>query len=198
MGERCNIAGREVARPFVQGNPDDGAVSLATLSAFGAQRVDFPPTAPNVNVSQLTAAGGNTAADGDASPVAAMQGVYASLPMFDSLEEEDDPFGFADLGFDNETSLTPPSTSAQSTAHNLVGPAEALPVAPASRLTGAHGPHTICKTGHVVWCSRCGSHVAVRLGVGLLKACVGKAEGAYPARVLRLEEGRHPISGAPL
>ena len=198
MGERCSIEGREVARPSVQGNPDDGAISLATLSAFGAQRLDFPPTAPNVHVSQLRPARGNTAADGDASPVAAVQGVYASLPMFDSREEEDDPFGFADLGFDNETSLTPSSTSAHSTAHTLVGPAEALPVAPASRLAGAHGSHTICKTGHVIWCRRCGRHAAVRLGVGLLKPCVGKAEGAYPARLVSLRDGRHPISGDPL
>ena len=198
MGERCSIAGREVARTSVQGNPDDGAVSLATLSAYGAQRVDCPPTAPNVNVSQLTAAGGNTAADGEASPVVAVQGVYASLPMFDSLEEEDDPFGFADMGFDNVSSLAPSSASAHNTGRTLVGPAEALPVAPVSRLAGAHGSHSLCRTGHVIWCRRCGRHAAVRLGVGLLKACVGKAEGAYLARVLRLEEGPHPISGAPL
>ena len=198
MGERCSIEGREVARPSVQGNPDDGAISLATLSAFGAQRVDFPPTAPNVNVSQLTAASGNTAADGDASPVAAAQGVDAILPTFDSREGKEDPFGFADLGFDNETPLTLPSTSAHCAAHTLVVPAEALPVAPASRLAGAHGSHTICKTGHVIWCRRCGRHAAVRLGVGLLKPCVGKAEGAHPARLVRLRDGRHPISGDPL
>ena len=197
MGERCSIAGREVARPSVQGNPDDGAVSLATLSAFGAQRVDFPPTAPYVNVNQLTAASGDTAADGEAPPGTAVQG-HASLPFFDSLEEEDDPFGFADLGFDNVTSSAPLSASAHNTGRTLSGPAEALPVAPVSRLAGAHGSHSLCRTGHVIWCRRCGRHAAVGLGVGLLKACGGKAEGAYPARVLRLEEGRHPISGAPL
>ena len=195
MGERCSIEGREVARPSVQGYPDDGAISLATLSAFGAQRVDFPPTAPNVNVSQLTAAGGNTAVDEDAPPVATAPSADATLPLFESLEEEDGPFGFAALGFNNEPAAAPVATSASLAADALVGPAVALTVAPGPRPSGAHGSHTLRRIGHVIWCRRCGRHAAVRLGVGLLKPCVGKAEGAYPARIVRLKAGRHPVSG---
>ena len=59
----------------------------------------------------------------------------------------------------------------------------------------AHQSHELRKTGHIVWGARCGSHAAVRLGTGLLQRCCGEAAGAYPARIRRLKEGRHPVTG---
>ena len=39
MGERCNIEGLQVAKPPTQCQPDDGAISMATLAANGAYQV---------------------------------------------------------------------------------------------------------------------------------------------------------------
>ena len=40
MGERCNIAGREIAKPLASRQLDDGSLSLAVLAAKGAFWMD--------------------------------------------------------------------------------------------------------------------------------------------------------------
>ena len=174
MGTRRAIAGRERATTPTLGARDDGRMPLEYLRNRGARKVtleEMAALAPNA----AHVARGHAAAPPHA-PAAAVQ----------SDDFEDDPFGFRDLGFD-DTFL--PDGAPDIVLANVMDE---------HREAGAkvaHASHSLRRCAHVVWCEHCGRHAATRLGSGLLNTCRGTATGAYPARIARLKEGRHPVSG---
>ena len=135
-------------------------------------------------------------------------------------EDEEDPFGHGALLDEPQTPMgvggdaAPDRSSAQTeTIEEALGTVPEchqretretieLPNAsansPENALQGAHASHVLTRTAHVVLCRICGRHAAVRLGVGLQRPCAGFATGAYPARIARLREQRHPVTGRPL
>jgi hypothetical protein len=61
--------------------------------------------------------------------------------------------------------------------------------------------HRLQRTGHMVWCARCGGHAGDRVGKLLKQKChpVRPDEGgARPTRLKRLLEGKHPVTGTTL
>ena len=67
----------------------------------------------------------------------------------------------------------------------------------AAALLSAHVSHVLTRALHIVWCRVCGRHAAIRFGIGLQRPCVGRAIGAYLARIERLRGGRHPVIAEP-
>ena len=115
---------------------------------------------------------------------------HAPAAAVQSYDFEDDPFGFRGLGFDD----TFPPAVVPDIVHANVTPAERREAG--SKV--AHVSHSLRRCAHVVWCVHCGRHATARLGSGLRNACRGTATGAYPSRIARLKEGRHPVSGMSL
>ena len=207
MSERCAIQGRQFAIQPSRGVDDDGAISYADLAARGAQRLAFAGS---------LAAAFNAEAGGYADSEVVTHGQHGQsadvqvLPAVPS-SSEDDPFGHNHRGFDDpgdaadEHAANPAAASGglnEQGARESGMAASAMPdtLAVDSQSAGpqrqsAHATHSLRRSGHVVWCFRCGRHAAVRLGIGLLQECRGFAEGAYPARIRRLVERRHPITG---
>ena len=223
MGQRCKIEGREHAKSNARLAYDDGAIPLAVLHSKLAYRVlrssdteplpgsdasghghitpgrvpytslDVPPEIEALpspyplededpfghmlegfdNAPSATAAAPSIHA-APAVTVVEQQKPGTDVPNFSQVEDED-PFGHIHLGFDSPTAQVPET-----------------------QRTGAHASHALRRTAHLVWCTLCGRHAAIRLGVGLQGECKGMADGAYPARLARLRRGCHPISGAPI
>ena len=73
------------------------------------------------------------------------------------------------------------------------GTEEGLSGHDAARVQG--GGHWLKVTGSIVWCTKCACFAHKRHGVGLKGACVPGRRGAARARLNRLHEGKHPISG---
>ena len=199
MDERCNLRGRQIAVPPSRGPSDDGAISFATLRAKGAVKVT------HLRLDEL--AGDQLVAGGDAvTDATTMTPLHSHARPAVATEE--------DTGGDNEAgrvavypegALGGSATSGLASGTAVEGledtPADSLAAsAPRGSSTSAtaHPSHELRKTGHIVWCSRCGRHAAVRLGSGLLQPCRGEASGAYPARIRRLKSGCHPVTGAPV
>ena len=67
---------------------------------------------------------------------------------------------------------------------------------PYASVKGAHDTHILTRSAQVVWCRVCGRHAAVRIGVGLQRACTGLASGVYTSRINRLRRNCHPITGS--
>ena len=64
----------------------------------------------------------------------------------------------------------------------------------------AAGGHVLRVIGPVVFCVKCASHARLRLGIGLKGVCPqpqDKARNATAARLRRLHQGKHPITGKP-
>ena len=180
MGTRCRIAGRVRGLSPGAASFDDGAILIAVLRAEGAERF-FPQQGGTVPEVQSAGVEGHVA-------------TQSSMPQVFGSDHEEDPFGHAQLGFDNDDGVLPVSEPQQC-------PAADRPEAPHDAVAleepqGAHRSHVLSKVGHLVWCTRCGRHAAVRLGIGLIRPCKGVATGAYPSRIARLRSRRHPISGA--
>ena len=95
--------------------------------------------------------------------------------------------------FANEVTVPMTVPMEQDIGH-LFGPAPEATTA----LSGAHETHVLTRTAYVVWCRVCGRHAASRLGIGLQRSCVGRANGVYPARKARLRGWRHPTTVEPL
>ena len=203
MSERCALRGRQQAMPPTRGPLDDGAISFAQLTARGARELPgreivAPPT-------PITEGGGYASSTNDAHESSFRQ---ADLPeQLSDPEYEDGPFGYGNLGFDDPEAVREGPTATASSTRGDDGTGDRAESEqervsmsihekppPQQRLT-AHESHALRKAGHIVWCSRCGRHAAVRLGSGLLQECRGVAAGAYPARIRRLLDNRHPISG---
>ena len=120
-------------------------------------------------------------------------------------EEDEDPFGYAALGFDDGGAAGPNNTDSGAAPEleeralsdsPVAVSGEAWPEMPAA--PSAHPSHALRRTAHIAWCGHCGRHAAARLGKGLIGPCRGSATGAYPARTARLLERKHPISGEPI
>ncbi len=60
-----------------------------------------------------------------------------------------------------------------------------------------HG-HRIAVRAGLAWCDLCGRYAAQRVAAGLARPCPGSARGAYAARLRRLREGLHPLTGISL
>ena len=199
MDERCNLRGRQIAVPPSRGPSDDGAISFATLRAKGAVKVTHLRL-DELAGDQLVAGGGAVTDATTTTPL------HSHARPAGATEE--------DTGGDNEAgrvvvypegALEGSATSGLASGTAVEGledtPADSLAAsAPRGSSTSAtaHPSHELRKTGHIVWCSRCGRHAAVRLGSGLLQPCRGEASGAYPARIRRLKSGCHPVTGAPV
>ena len=168
MGERCSLAGRQFAVPPLSGPSDDGAISFDVLLAKGA-----------VKVAQSNAGmpAGHQPVAGGYAETGAVATASRHSPL---LVASEDTGATTDLG----SASTEPSAG-------RVGGKGGGSQAPSV----AHASHKLRRTKQVVWCAVCGRHAAIRLGTGLLQRCRGHADGAYPARLRRLKEGRHPISG---
>ena len=209
MSERCLIQGRQQAIQPLKGFDDDGAIAYADLAARGANRIDLDDAQPTSGTS--TEAGGYAVSPPESydhlGSSTENQQRYA-LTM--SLDE--DPFGHNHLGFDDsgdaahvEAASLHVADDCPSVMGNPQGDLAANAVVdtgsdPIAQLVGqqrqiAHASHSLRRSGHVVWCFRCGRHAAVRLGIGLLQECRGFADGAYPARIRRLIDRRHPVTG---
>ncbi len=70
----------------------------------------------------------------------------------------------------------------------------------ASTVTG-RGTHVIAFAGPVAYCVRCANYAKSRVGSGLKGPCARpqfKTLNAVAARLARLRQGKHPITGAPL
>ena len=57
------------------------------------------------------------------------------------------------------------------------------------------GGHWLRVTGGLVWCARCACYANKRHGVGLKGVCYPGRGGAAKARLARLHQGLHPITG---
>ena len=198
MAARARLAGRQFAIGKRSSPVDDGALSKAFLRSKAAQ--PHVPTQRDIMVADVS----QSADDGH---VSVMEGVEPDVqvqalspsawPPFSFDDEmEDDPFGHQLLGLDDYDGMVDVPRQAMTAAGEECELALATP-APLRQL-GAHNSHQLCHTAQVVWCRRCGRSAVSRLGVGLLRPCRGSAEGAYPARIRRLRDCRHPIIGAPL
>ena len=201
MGTRCVIVGRE--RAISPGKPayDDGAIAVATLFAYGAEKIRAGLNPATSNIASDGSVGGRAgelsrghihANDAPtANPSTTAQPHFTSVkansqvtPMFE--EEEEDPFGHGPMGFDQPHPGVPVVPDPRTVAPNSGEP---------QRPAGAHQTHVLRRTGNIVWCVTCGRHAAIRLGVGLIKPCRGEATGGYPTRIARLKVGCHPMSG---
>ena len=202
MGARCAIQGREREISTDPSALDDGAISLAELHSKCRTRLQA--TAPE-DLSVDVVAGGNAATPVDASE----QG-----PTYQPREEdlafavaweapEDDPFGYAALGFDDdEARATPRAEMGAGLAGGANNGVEALAIEQrkAHGASFAHGapfarpapcsPHCVVQPLRAA-CSRAA-------GSGLIGRCRGEATGAYPARIARLRDKKHPTTGEPI
>ena len=211
MADKCRSRGRETAVTPISRPMDDGRLSYEFLLTKAARRFHV---ATEVRVSLIPE--GDVPVNQSAEPdISELTGLQDSRDA-----DEEDPFGHGALLYQPHTPMgmsghAIPDRSVAQTADIEVQLDEALacdqeavyvtaepPTAsastPDSTLNGAHATHVLTRTAHVVWCRVCGRHAAIRLGVGLQRPCVGFAAGAYPARIIRLRERRHPISGQPL
>ena len=113
------------------------------------------------------------------------------------------PFGYNQLGFDDPAivgdelrpipatievgaSLSATSNIADSATSGTLAetpPLGSLIAPPPHQQPKAHASHSLRRTGHIVWCFRCGRHAAVRLGSGFLQKCRDVLEGAFPAPI---------------
>ena len=203
MADRCRSRGRETAVSPMARPVDDGRISRAFLQSKAAH--------------QLCDVGGATTEalvshSGALERMAALVGSDQPPGRCRSLSDEEDPFGHGGLLDEPQPMprgmggnaiprgearsdesvddlIVPVSVSIEQDIGHLSGPAVEAPAA----LFGAHDTHVLTRTAHVVWCRVCGRHAATRLGIGLQRPCVGRATGAYPARIERLRGGRHPI-----
>ena len=195
MGERFNIFCREFARPSTHSQPDDGTITLATSVAKGAHRVSRVVVAAPPALDLDVVVSGHAGANEEALP-AALLDTRRQLQDYEQMSEnEDDPFGHALLGFDDNPPFAPCADVPLSSILGL-GELATLPsLAGHQRSAGAHASHALGKTGHVVSCKHCGRHAAVRHGVSLIRHFRGTAGGVHPSCIQRLRLGRHPVSG---
>ena len=119
------------------------------------------------------------------------------VPNF-SQDEDEDPFGHIHLGFGSSPEPRREATGTPAGGGAALAATSPTAEVPETQRPGAHASHALRRTAHLVWCTLCGRHAAIRLGVGLQGECKGMADGAYPARLARLRRGCHPISGAPI
>ena len=169
MGTRCGISGREHAvspRPHAF---DEGCFSLASLRARGAEKV-------------MHAVQPHDRSDGDRGPDAPgppppLGGYARGDSMRTShraaldVEEDDDPFGHAQLpmALDVRGDLRVDNPPLQvATSDRRADPA----------LRVAYQSHALTRHANLVWCQTCGRHAFARLGSGLLGQCRGEATGA--------------------
>ena len=193
MADRAGIWGREFAIHDDPVAKDDGALSFGFLRSKVAAKV--PKDDASTYYPQEFGSGhtSSRSTDGD-------------IPIDDFLDElppsvvaddfsDDDPFGHAAYGMSGLEHGLPALQTASATPveEDLSEPAERQDGPP-----GAHTSHKLRRHAQVVWCQVCGRSAVSRLGKGLIGSCRGTAEGAYPARLRRLNDGLHPISGAPL
>ncbi len=72
---------------------------------------------------------------------------------------------------------------------------------PGASLVAGRGTHVIAFAGPIAYCIRCANYAKARVGSGLKGPCARpqfKTLNAVAARLARLRQGRHPITGAPL
>ena len=182
---------------------DDGVVPLAFLHEKFAERV----YAPHVELEV-----GDPAPPLQSDTAVGVNRDQEERPPSIASDSDEDPFGHLQMGFDN---VSGPPDSARATLVDIDGlnrppePADdgsaaahrsdSIAAQPAEDDPGPiHPSHSLRRTAGAVWCSHCGRSAITRIGVGLLRPCRGTAEGAYPARILRLRAGCHPVSGRPL
>ena len=60
------------------------------------------------------------------------------------------------------------------------------------------GGHWLRVTGGLVWCTRCACYAHRRHGAGLKGVCKPGRSGAARARLARLHQGLHPVTGSSL
>ena len=61
--------------------------------------------------------------------------------------------------------------------------------------------HAVVVQGPIAYCARCAQFAIIRVGKGLKRICAAphrKALNAVQARLNRLRNGQHPITGRPL
>ncbi len=61
--------------------------------------------------------------------------------------------------------------------------------------TASSNGHSLCISGPMIFCNKCGRYATKRVGKALKANCVGSATGAYATRLARLRTGNHPITG---
>ena len=193
MADRAGIWGREFAvhdKPVAR---DDGVLSFSFLRSKGAEKI----MKDDVNTFCPQEVGRGHTSSHDAMTHMDLSDFFDEMPPSvdgDDLSDEG-PFGHVTLGMDG---VELPSLA----AHAIHGPstAEGAPGPPEEQETvrGAHTTHQLRRHAHVVWCQLCGRSAVARLGSGLIGRCRGTAKGAYPARLRRLNQGLHPLTGVPI
>ena len=193
-GTRC----REAVCSKRKSSVDDGALSKAFLRSKVAQ--PYLPMQRDITDADALqfADDGHVSVVGDVDLGAQVprHGPSAWPPFTLEDEMEEDPFGHQLLGLDDYDRMVdnPEPAMSEGEKECELAPATSAPLGQ----PGAHNSHQLCHTAQVVWCRRRGHSAVSRLAVGVLRPCRGSADGAHPARIRRLREGRHPIIGAPL
>ena len=164
------------------GDGDTGRISLEFLRSIGAKRWEEPVDAPGTIVEEpRTDAPRETSIPHDT----ALADGRAPAEM----DEEEDPFGYGRMDVDGNTieegHPMPPESDPQFVEASMAVKPEKKP----------HETHRLVRIANLVWCAACGRHAEKRLGIGLLRPCLGAASGVYPSRLRRLRSARHPITG---
>ena len=200
LASRCRA--KSTASSLTPSTYDDGDVPLAFLHEKFAERVHVPQM-PVEDVPSPPVQSGSAIRDSS---------VQEERPPSVASDSDEDPFGHLQMGFDN---VPGPPDGAEATMAEIVGidrpPERAVGGSEAANCSdseavqlaeGESGPihpsHSLRRTAGAVWCRHCGRSAITRIGVGLSRPCRGTAEGAYPARILRLRAGCHPVTGRPL
>ena len=183
MVDRAKVRHRLLARPPLRAATDDGAVSYSALRSRGAALMMQEPE-PFVTDRQGSGYAARESYSSEVIPVLAEEELPPSPFGEDPFDE--DPFGFANFGMDDGERAGRPHTDDVPVVAEAPDP---------QRPHAAHASHRLRQTLHILWCQACGRSAIQRLGVGLLRPCCGVASGSYPARIRRLTEGRHPVTG---
>ena len=193
MADRAGIWGREFAAHDKPVARDDGALPFGFLRSKGAEKISKDDTGTfrpeEVDHGHMS------------SHVATMDmdrpDLFDELPPSVAGDDpsDEDPFGHVALGMYG-VGLSLPAAPVYNEPPATLDVPEACEGQEAPRR--AHATHKLRRHAQVVWCQVCGRSAVSRLGIGLVGPCKGTAEGAYPARLKRLNEGLHPLTGAPL
>ena len=183
MADRAQISGRERAIDPSEAAADDGALSFAFLRSRCAAKQRNEP----INLMPDNGGGGHMLPHEHL--VAGINEELPPSPM--EYGDDEDPFGFAELGFDDSGTGQRVSLT---TADEVVLGLHVSPTQP----RGAHASHRLRRTSQIVWCGACGRFADKRLGIGLQRPCREIADGAYKSRLRRLTQGLHPISSHPV
>ena len=184
---------------------DDGCIAIDALRAWGAERqYQNRHEAASAAVAVPASLQGHVqfvpllAFEAEADPASGLGGhagretAAHSLPDVTGEQEEDDPFGYGGLGFDDQEAIVSLGSTSDIAPQGATDVQGCMTAPPRKQ---AHCSHVLRRTGHIVWCAVCGRHAAARLGAGLLNPCRGTATGAYTSRLNRRKAGRHPASG---